>query len=282
MVKLACMTLPYAHVSFERALEGISRAGYRYVAFGLPHQGIEVPEENDGHTVECLNSLFTRYELQPVMLISTNQLAPGQPIARARKRLETAKALGIQEVLSLGTWGYRAFPDEPLPEAEMRLRNDAFVDKFRLIATEAEALDIHVTIKPHTGNTATAFQMKKTLDLIGSPFVKASYDPGNVHYYEGVDSLDDMSAAADDLISFVAKDHRGLRANADFPIPGEGNVDFPGLFSILVGTGFSGSIVVERVDGTHSGAMKPEEIDQRIQKARENLQRLLKEAGYSC
>ena len=35
--QLACMTLPYRSVTFDRALKGIKGAGYRYVALGTTH-----------------------------------------------------------------------------------------------------------------------------------------------------------------------------------------------------------------------------------------------------
>ncbi len=35
---IACMTLPYAAFPLERALAGIARAGYRYVAWGVNHR----------------------------------------------------------------------------------------------------------------------------------------------------------------------------------------------------------------------------------------------------
>src|SRR5262249_40641273 len=43
--QIACMTLPYARFSLQRALEGIRSAGYRYVAWGTTHQedGKRVP-----------------------------------------------------------------------------------------------------------------------------------------------------------------------------------------------------------------------------------------------
>src|SRR6266852_959095 len=44
--QIACMTLPYAQFSFERALTGIKAAGYRYVAWYTHHRepdGKQVP-----------------------------------------------------------------------------------------------------------------------------------------------------------------------------------------------------------------------------------------------
>src|SRR5436305_12226760 len=35
--QIACMTLPYSPFPMQRALEGIARAGYRFVAWGTTH-----------------------------------------------------------------------------------------------------------------------------------------------------------------------------------------------------------------------------------------------------
>lgn len=277
MVKLASMTLPYAHLSFERALEGIARAGYRYVSFGLPHAGVNWPDEEDAQSVSQLEKLFNSYQLAPVQLVSTQQLAPGQSVERIRARMQTAKELGIQEVLSLGTWDFHKFPDDRKSAEEMEPINRAFVEQFKIVAEEAARYDLIVTIKPHCGNTATASRLIETLDQIGSPQVRASYDPGNVEYYEGLVSHLDFAAVADQTISIIAKDHRGARANLEFPVPGTGDVDFAAIFRTWKEAGQSGNVVVERVDSPK----EPEQIDEKLTASRIELERLLLEAGFS-
>jgi sugar phosphate isomerase/epimerase len=270
------MTLPYMKYSFERSLQGISQAGFRYIAFGLPHAGSDVPDEQDPQAVTKLQRLFDQYGVEPIMLVSTNQLAPGQPIDRVRQRFEIARALGIPELLSLGVWGYQAFPDTPLPEQEIREKSERFAEQFRNVAKLAEEYEITVTLKPHTGNTATASHLIETIASIGSPFVKASYDPGNVHFYEGIDPVRDMELLpVSQITSFIAKDHRGGRAVNDFPIPGKGDVDFGAMFRNLHAGGFNGPVVVERVDGTNATAPTLEELDATIREARIELEALL-------
>jgi sugar phosphate isomerase/epimerase len=268
------MTLPYAKWPFERALAGISRVGYRYVAFGLPHAEAEVPEE-DERVAEQLLRLFDTYRLTPVMLIGNKQLAPSQPLDRAYARLRMAKALGIDEVISVGEFGYRKFPHDPFTPEEMEEKSRAFVEHFRHIAEMATRLDIIVTLKPHTGNTATAVILRQTLEQIGSPSVKACYDPGNVQFYEGIPADRDMAPLARSVHSVIAKDHRGERANREFPVVGTGDVRFPELFRQLKGIGFDGSVVVERVDGPAD----PDAIDRLLVESRENVERLLQGAG---
>jgi sugar phosphate isomerase/epimerase len=276
MIKLACMTLPYAKFSFERALEGISRAGYRYIAFGHAHEGRDYPDENDAKSIGSLQVLFAKYGLQPILLASNAHFKIDQPLERAKKRMQTAKAFGIKEILTIGTQSYRKFPSDPLSDEEMKPINEAFVERYKRIADEAAALDLIVTVKPHTGNTATAAHLRRTLEQIGSPHVQASYDPGNVQFYEGIAAHTDFPGIADRTYSVIAKDHRGAQANLDFPIPGTGEVDFPAIFATMKQMGFSGGVVVERVDGPS----EPELIDRRIAESREQLERLLKEAGF--
>lgn len=280
-VQLACMTWPYKDHPLERALEGIAAAGYRYVSLGLPHEGKPVFQDESPGDSERILQLLDRYELKPAAIISTEAFSLKQPIERAWRRMDFAHALGVQELLSLGTTSYRRFPEEPVPTQEMKLMNEAFAHKFRVIGEEAGKRGLVVSIKPHTGNTATAAILAETLRTIGSPYIKASYDPGNVHFYEGLDAADDLPQIAADTISFVAKDHRGERAEEDFPVPGEGDVRFRPMFAALRAAGFAGTVLVERLDGK-GGPASAAQWDQRIAKARSNLQQMLAEAGFDC
>lgn len=274
-MKLACMTLPYVKFPFERALEGISRAGYNYLAFGHAHMGVDYPDEQDPQSNARLLALFEKYDLQPILLVSNLQFRLDQPVERAIQRLRTAKSLGIKQVLTIGTQSYRSFPTEPLSDEEMKPLNQAFIERFKIVAEEAAALDLIVMLKPHTGNTATAAHIMETLRQIDSPHIQGCYDPGNVHYYEGMSAAADFPQMADRTYALIAKDHRGPQANLDFPIPGTGDVDFPSILSTLHQSDFGGNVIVERVDGPAD----PELIDQRLEAAREQMERLLRESG---
>lgn len=282
-VKLACMSWIYSKHSFERALESIAATGYKYVSFGLPHEGKPAFEDGVAGEAERIAGLLARYGLKPVSLVSTNVLAPSQPLEKAIQRLDFAQAIGVDELLSLGTTSYARFPSEPKSEEEMKPLNEAFAEKYRRIGEEAGKRGIVVSIKPHTGNTATASVIAETLKTIGSPHIVGSYDPGNVRFYEGVEPSEDFPAIAAQTVSLVAKDHRGARAVLDFPIPGEGDVDFPTIFSTLRSVNFTGPVILERLDGLngefHAG-IPIEALDERVRAARLNLERMLAEAGF--
>lgn len=276
--KLACMTLPYAAYPFERALEGIARAGYRYVAFGTPHMNEPAAVPEDEASVERVRGLLSRFGLEPVMLLAHAQMHHTEPVEGALQQLRLAQALGIPEVNALGFWGYRRFPDEPLTAEEYAANSRDFLSFFAQVAEEAERLGIVVTLKPHTGNTATAGLLRGTVEAIGSTNVRACYDPGNVSYYEGLDPLADFEQVAPLLASFIAKDHAGGQRNYAFPVPGEGDMPFAAMFRRMAEAGFRGPIVVEKLDGDGK-PLTPDELDRRVALARTNLERLLAQAG---
>ena len=53
-----------------------------------------------------------------------------------------------------------------------------------------------IALKPHMGLTATSWEQLDTLARIGSPAVRACYDGGNVHYYEGLSPEEDLKEIA--------------------------------------------------------------------------------------
>ena len=277
MATLACMTLPYTPHSFERALEGIAAAGYKYISFGLPHAGTDVPDETDADAGAKLKVLFERYGVQPIQLIANAQFAPGQPIERALKRIQLAQELNIPEILTVGAGGYKRFPDELLPAEEMAQKHKEFVEQYQRVAEAALPYDVTITIKPHTGNTATAKDVMQTLSDINAPNVQGSYDPGNVQFYEGVNGALDFPQMAKSTFSIIAKDHHGARANPDFPIPGTGDVDFVQIFKDWRDAGGNGNVVIERIDGP--GEPNPAVIDERVAKSYDSVKDLMKKAG---
>jgi sugar phosphate isomerase/epimerase len=278
--KLACLTLPYHNYPFERALQGISKTGYKYVAFGTPHQQSACPNEHDDEAIETINRLMDQYNLKPVILFSHQHFGSDQPVERAVRQLHIARVLNIKEVNTLSFWSYHKFPDQPFSGEEYVRENQKYIAHLQQIAKEAERLKVMITLKPHTGNTMNGRVMKKTLTAIGSPYVKACYDPGNVSFYEGLDSKEDFQHIVTENVSFIAKDHKGGLRSQEFPIPGEGEMDFLGMFKMLKANGFNGPIVVEKLD-SKSEKLDAEEIDRRILHARLNLERIITDAGLS-
>ena len=277
MAKLVCLTLPYAQFPVERAIEGIARAGYTYVGIGWPHQGEDpIGSDPDGGPVRRFLDLCRAGGLTPVVV--GGGISPSDRLQKLKGRIDVAKAIGAEVVQTAGAGGYRRFPNQPLEPPAFEEAHRAFLADMKEAGPYAERMGVVVALKPHTGNTATARHLAALLPEIDCSAVQACYDPGNVHFYEGISPEEDFPLIAERTYEIVAKDHRGPRAEPDFPLPGEGDVDFARIFAAAGQAGFDGPVVVERVNGT-GGTFTPEEIDGRILQARENLEGLLGEAG---
>ena len=278
MVHLVCLTLPYSNFSLRRGMEGVARAGYKYVGVGWPHEGEDVLGfEADGEQVANCLALCEEFGLRP-LVVGRGPSAGGDPTALLKRRIDVAKALGARSIQMAGAGSYNKFPSEPLEEDAFRAAHREYVEVVRSAGVHAREVGVALALKPHTGNTATARHLARLLPEIGVASVLACYDPGNVHYYEGVSPEEDFPLIADRTFQIVAKDHRGGRAVNDFPIPGEGDVDFQRIFSSAKDSDFSGPVVVERVNGT-GGTFTAEAIDGQILRARKSLEGLLKASG---
>jgi sugar phosphate isomerase/epimerase len=193
---------------------------------------------------------------------------------------EVAAALGIPYVLSSGPSPYvrRTFAER---KRDMLFRREAegYFATLREVAPIAERAGVTIVMKPHMGVTGTGADLADIVELIDHRAVRVCYDAGNVAFYEGVRPEDDVRDCARYVRAVCIKDHRGARANPDFPIPGEGDVDHAQVFRVLLQAGFAGPALVERLDGTQNAAEMPvETIDAALSRARANMERAAKEA----
>ncbi len=278
MVQIVALTVPYGQYPLQRALEGVARAGYTRVGFGWMHQKQDVLGlDPRGESVKECRRLCDTYGLIPTVIgrgSTHDRISLGELLKR---RVDVAKELGVTLIQSAGAGRYRRFPQEPLPAAEYWQAHRRYVQEMKEAGEYALEAGVTISIKPHTGTTATAAHQRQILSQIKSAGVKACYDPGNILFYEGVTPEEGFDLIAGETVEIVAKDHAGDRAESNFPIPGEGDVDWLSIFTLAKEHGFDGVVAIERVDGDGDA----DAIDERMAKARERVAEFLTAAGLS-
>jgi len=273
--QLSCQTLPYRAHPLPRALQGIRKAGYNYVMLYQRHAGKEVftpalaaAERSDLRKLLQDHGLTVHMSFVGLGV----DIKTEQGRLAHKKELDLFREFEIKTVVGVGPWYYKKFPDEPKPDAQWKQECDLFYKGLEQVLPHAEQLGVTITLKPHTGITASAKACLQVVKRIVSENLKICWDAGNVSYYEGIHPDPDLPALAPHVRAICIKDHRGGRAHADFPVPGQGDIDHDLMFKILFGTGFRGPVSVERVDGTLEATKMPVElIDQRIKLAYEFL-----------
>jgi sugar phosphate isomerase/epimerase len=95
-----------------------------------------------------------------------------------------------------------------------------------------------------------------------------------VSFYEGIYPDPDLPDLAPYVKAVCIKDHLGGRAEANFPVPGSGQIDHEAMFRTLFAAGFNSPLAVERVDGKGE-PVTAEILDERIAQAYKFLAPLL-------
>lgn len=214
--QLACMTLAYSGYTFERALDGIAKSGFEYVAWGTRHidnSGQRVPLiEIDAPTGRAreLSQKCRDKGLVPVMMFSSFRPEAEGSVEAHTKRIKQAEAAGISQILTMGhTEGGRY---------------EYWIKNLKQLGPIARDHGVVIVVKQHGGETATGEDTVKIIREVDDDGVKVNYDAGNVLDYINVDPIKDIRTCVEEIRSFCVKDHRNYPADQDCG-PGFGEID---------------------------------------------------------
>lgn len=279
--RLVCGTVTYRQQSLERALEGIAKSGFRAIEVACISAYCEhiVPEAMSAGDMDRLAKLVERAGLRiasiaghvdlgwPLMgkradIEQMPHLPPGTDIAREgfvrlRSRIDLASHLGVEIVNT----GIGVTSDQKEVER--------FYKEFDALLGYAEKRKIKIGLESHAGLTETAVATLALCNKLGRPNLGLNYDAGNVRFYSGLDPVADLESCEKELPGRIfhvhIKDHRGGKANWDFPPLGEGEVNFKKLATIFRRVGYRGPFSLEiQFHGPGTTDPTPEFIDEGI------------------
>ena len=273
--QLGAMTIPYARWTLDRALEGIAGAGFSQVGIVRPlTDGPFYPERATASDYAAFRARIERHGLTPALMFASR--GDGDPAERLRDDVDRLAELGIPYLLVIPISPAPKFPGErPVGEYPSEMvwftRVEGWLRMIAPAVRRAERRGVTILLKPHGGIAGTGVDLALLVERLGSPAVRVCYDPGNISYYEGVRPEPDLPGVADFVRALCVKDHRGGRANVDFPTPGDGEIDHVAIFRALDAVQFSGPCLIERIDGLNT----PEETDRELARGRAYLERAI-------
>lgn len=255
------MTRPYARYSVERALEGIAGAGFKYTAFLGNHPDGGAYDENTPLDIPLnLKKKMAAFGLKPVTAWGGNPLKYGAE--GLKKHVHLAGGLELEYLILSSP--YISGQNENPPEAgEIKSRFLAIIEAAIPLC---EQYRLRLDIKPHMGPFGRGPGLTELAATINHPLFGVSYDPGNIHFYEGLSPQTDLAAVAPKVTSLCVKDHKGPQMHRDFPNPGDGDIDWPDVFRQLKAENFTGYALIEVMNGE-----SPEEIDAAGSRTRRRL-----------
>lgn len=265
--QLACMTYVYRDFPLQRALEGIAKSGYRYVAWGTEHReenGKRVPVMAPDAPASVAGKLAQRCRnmgLQPVMMFSSVYPEHKNGVEVLKRRIEQAHEAGIAQVL---TFGHTEGGNRPL-----------WLERFRELGPLARAAKVLLVIKQHGGETGTGDACARITRELNDDGVRVCYDAGNVMDYMKIDPLPDLTRCVDQVRSFCIKDHRRVPVDADCG-PGFGEIDHYRLLQPFLRTGRAVPLCFENIFAPALGIPKePDGVDRLALRAREYVETVI-------
>ncbi len=258
------VTTTYPNYGLKDALRGISKAGFEYVELtSAPAFFTHIdpnPEEMTEEDAKNILHLCKKNGLKVHCVAGHTRLMKENAVKNFKTVIDAAHVFGAKHVTT--------------DTGEVKGDQDAqkFYGDMRQIGDYAQKKGVTVCLEMHGEWLNNGAIGAKIIEEIGHDQIKLNYDTANVMYYGGVKSEDDLANALPYLGFVHLKERGGGFKEWNFPAPGEGNLDFEKIFSLL--KDYSGPMSVEI---EFDGSEKPlGEIDAAVKKAYD----FLKKHGY--
>jgi sugar phosphate isomerase/epimerase len=180
--------------------------------------------------------------------------------------IEAAARLGVARVATFSgalAWPY-AYPYPPPPAGLVETAFEELARRWRPLLDQAGDAGVDLCFEPHPGQDIhDGATFERFLDLVeGHPRARLLYDPSHM-LMQQMDYLGFIDLYADRIAAFHVKDAEFQRSPRSgvfggfqdwrrrpgrFRAPGEGQVDFRGVFSRLAAIGYRGWAVLEWED----------------------------------
>lgn len=157
--------------------------------------------------------------------------------------------------------------------AEPLTRQQAY-DRLRRLGDAVGAHQVSLALETHPDLCQNGAQMAQTMQAVNHPWVGVNYDTANVYYYnEKVNTVEELKKAVSQVRGVHLKDTHGGYRDGNFPVFGEGIVDFAAVDQVLRAAGYSGAYAME-LEGGAFDSSKPDELAQKVARCVAHLKKV--------
>ena len=232
---LGLNTNTYHTYTFDDALEGTAKGGFKYVELSAVRGWTEhVPLDGSEADYREIKAKLAHWGLSPSALSGHSDLTTKPGLIDGKKAVDLCTRFEIT-ILNTAVGGH-ASQDES---------KSAFMDNIFELADYAAARGILIGLEIHGDIMASAKLSIPLLQEINRPNVLINYDTANCEFYGEVAAADEMADVAPYLVHVHLKDKRGMGRVWDFPAVGEGHVAFNRVLETLEQKGYVNPFGVE-------------------------------------
>ncbi len=241
-------TNTYHGFSVDEALEGIARAGFRYVELTAVRGWTEhiMPDQDEAQLLHVEDKL-RELGLECIGLSGHCNLTDAGRLNDFRANMALAHRFGAKWIIS--STGEAHFGKEE------RFTDDVLIENIKALVPDLEKYDLKLGIEVH-GEYGTGEKIYNVVKGVGSDRVGINYDTANVVFYGGKVPNEEVKTCFEGVNYVHLKDKVGLDNGWNFPAVGAGDLDLIGFLGFMEGKGYEGPVSIE-VEFTADYTMNP-------------------------
>lgn len=245
----------YHGYSIEDAIDGIKKAGFRYVELTATKGWTEHVFPNMTFERLCkIKDELKNNNLIPFSMSGHCNLMDRERLEDFILNIKLAAFFGCDYIIS------------SIGEAHLKDRteisDEEVAEHIREIVPFLQEYDLQLGIENH-GKHGTGKQLKKIVELVDSPNVMINYDTANAIFYGNVNLEEDIVSSIDKIGYIHLKDKAGAYNEWNFPALGQGYIDFKMIMEKLEQTNNNCPLSIE-IEFTSEGAKSLDEINKAV------------------
>lgn len=268
--KLGFFNRPWVGLSLEDALDAMLAAGSKHAGtLGKAGGGVMVEWNTPDSEIAAMKEAVASrgMTLHAVLARVSFDVPKDEAITRYRTFIDKVHSLGAKHLLEMGAHDPATF--------------DRYFEIMKAVSPYAHERGMIIGIKPHGGLSTSGKETADVVAKVDQPGFRGWYDPGNILYYKQYDPIEEAKHFDGICVGVCVKDcivsGSGEDLKRDVNVtPGEGQVDFEGVFKVLRKGGFTaGPCLIETL-----GPQDPEGATAAGKQAITYMTGVLKKVGY--
>ena len=253
---IAVTTSTYPNYSGSEAIEGIAKAGFKYIEMAsAPAYFEHIPRPENGVSKEIVDKVLKECSDHGLTL---------QCVAGHTRMMKADTVVNFKKVLDFANLAGVKFVTTDAGEVKCKEDEKKFYADIKEIADYAKDKSITVCLEMHGNWCNTGKIGAEIIKTINHPNIKLNYDTANVVFYGNTRPEEDMKYALPYMGYVHLKESgNGKFGEWNFPALGEGVLDFDKIFEMLKQFDGPGSVEIEFDGKEHS----LEEINEAVRKS---------------
>ena len=252
----------YHGFDFEQTLDGISKAGFKYIELAAVLNWTEhVMSYMSDEELAEKKALMEKYGITPIGMSGHCNLMDADRLEDFKKNIELSAKMGCKYIVT-------STGEAHFGKGET-IADDVLVENITSLLPTLEKFNQTLVLELH-GLYSTGEAMSRVVRRVNSPLVGINYDTANCVHYSGVLPTEDIKCCVD-LVKYVhLKDKVGGKGVWNFPGTGNGELPLKEFMEYMDANGFEGPYSIE-IEFTEDFCMRDKDQPGDIDKANKEM-----------